>query len=40
MLNRSVTHMLALDDKKLEVFVGGYDAYLKKKAERMALRRR
>ena len=37
MLNRSVTHILALDDKKLEVFVGGYDAYLKKKAERMAL---
>ena len=37
MLNRSVTHILALDDRKLEVFVGGYDAYLKKKAERMAL---
>ena len=37
MLNRSVTHIMALDDKKLEVFVGGYDAYLKKKAERMAL---
>ena len=37
MLNRSVTHVLALDDKKLEVFVGGYDAYLKKKAERYAL---
>lgn len=37
MLNRSVTHILALDDCKLEVFVGGYDAYLKKKAERMAL---
>jgi ATP-binding cassette subfamily F protein 3 len=37
MLNRSVTHILALDDKKLEVFVGGYDAYLKKKAERMSL---
>ncbi|HRK63018.1 MAG TPA: ABC-F family ATP-binding cassette domain-containing protein [Terricaulis sp.] len=37
MLNRSVSHILALDDKKLEVFVGGYDAYLKKKAERMAL---
>ncbi|HRO02035.1 MAG TPA: ATP-binding cassette domain-containing protein, partial [Terricaulis sp.] len=28
MLNRSVSHILALDDKKLEVFVGGYDAYL------------
>ncbi len=37
MLNRSVTHILALDDRKLEVFVGGYDAYLKKKAERIAL---
>ncbi|MGQ0533895.1 MAG: ABC-F family ATP-binding cassette domain-containing protein [Caulobacteraceae bacterium] len=37
MLNRSVTHVLALDDRKLEVFVGGYDAYLKKKAERIAL---
>src|SRR5215470_14725991 len=36
MLNRSVTHVLALDDRKLEVFVGGYDAYLKKKAERFA----
>ncbi|MGE0595911.1 MAG: ABC-F family ATP-binding cassette domain-containing protein [Hyphomonadaceae bacterium] len=37
MLNRSVTHILALDEKRLEVFVGGYDAYLKKKAERIAL---
>ncbi|HVZ99532.1 MAG TPA: ABC-F family ATP-binding cassette domain-containing protein [Caulobacterales bacterium] len=37
MLNRSVTHVLALDDKKLEVHVGGYDAYLKKRAERAAL---
>jgi ATP-binding cassette subfamily F protein 3 len=37
MLNRSVTHVLALDDKKLEIFVGGYDAYLRKRAERMAL---
>lgn len=37
MLNRSVTHILALDEKRLEVFVGGYDAYLKKRAERMAL---
>jgi ATP-binding cassette subfamily F protein 3 len=34
MLNRSVTHVLALDDKKLEIVVGGYDAYLKKRAER------
>jgi ATP-binding cassette subfamily F protein 3 len=37
MLNRSVTHILALDDRKLEIFVGGYDAYLKKKAERLLL---
>jgi ATP-binding cassette subfamily F protein 3 len=37
MLNRSVTHVLALDEKKLEVHVGGYDAYLKKRAERLAL---
>ncbi len=37
MLNRSVTHILALDEKRLEIFVGGYDAYLKKRAERMAL---
>jgi ATP-binding cassette subfamily F protein 3 len=37
MLNRSVTHVLALDECKLEVFVGGYDAYLKKKAERFSL---
>jgi ATP-binding cassette subfamily F protein 3 len=37
MLNRSVTHVMALDERKLEIFVGGYDAYLKKKAERYAL---
>jgi ATP-binding cassette subfamily F protein 3 len=37
MLNRSVTHVLALDDHKLEVHAGGYDAYLKKRAERTAL---
>jgi ATP-binding cassette subfamily F protein 3 len=37
MLNRSVSHVLALDDKKLEVHVGGYDAYLKKRAERASL---
>ncbi len=37
MLNRSVTHILALDDRKLEIFVGGYDAYLKKKADRLLL---
>jgi ATP-binding cassette subfamily F protein 3 len=37
MLNRSVSHVLALDDKKLEIHVGGYDAYLKKRAERASL---
>lgn len=37
MLNRSVTHVLALDERRLEVFVGGYDAYLRRKAERIAL---
>jgi len=36
LLNRSVTHILALADAKLEVFPGGYDAYLKRRAERMA----
>ena len=36
MLNRSVTHVLALDDRKLEIVVGGYDSYLKKRAERFA----
>jgi ATP-binding cassette subfamily F protein 3 len=36
MLNRAVTHVLALHDLKLELHVGGYDAYLKKRAERAA----
>jgi ATP-binding cassette subfamily F protein 3 len=36
MLNRSVTHILALADLKLEVFAGGYDSYLKRRAERAA----
>ena len=36
MLNRSVTHILALADNKLEVHAGGYDNYLKKRAERAA----
>lgn len=37
MLNRSVTHILALADQKLEVHAGGYDTYLKKRAERTAM---
>lgn len=37
MLNRSVTHILALNDQKLELHAGGYDNYLRKRAERMAL---
>lgn len=37
MLNRCVTHTLALADQKLEVHPGGYDLYLRKKAERAAL---
>jgi ATP-binding cassette, subfamily F, member 3 len=36
MLNRSVTHILALDNAKLEVHTGGYDNYLRKRAERAA----
>jgi len=36
MLNRSVTHILALNDLKLELHPGGYDTYLKKRAERAA----
>jgi ATP-binding cassette subfamily F protein 3 len=36
MLNRSVTHILALADLKLEIHPGGYDTYLRKRAERMA----
>jgi ATP-binding cassette subfamily F protein 3 len=34
LLNRSVTHILALADLKLEVHPGGYDNYLAKVAER------
>jgi ATP-binding cassette, subfamily F, member 3 len=37
MLNRSVTHIMALEDAKLEVHAGGYDTYLRKRAERSAL---
>ncbi|MEN9855602.1 MAG: hypothetical protein RL186_54 [Pseudomonadota bacterium] len=37
MLNRSVTHIMALEDSKLEVHAGGYDTYLRKRAERAAL---
>lgn len=37
MLNRCVTHILALDAQKLEVHPGGYDAYLKRRAERATL---
>ncbi len=36
MLNRSVSHILALDAQKLEIHSGGYDNYLRKRAERMA----
>ena len=37
MLNRSVTHIMALEEAKLEVHTGGYDIYLRKRAERAAL---
>jgi ATP-binding cassette, subfamily F, member 3 len=37
MLNRSVTHIMALEDAKLEVHTGGYDIYMRKRAERAAL---
>ncbi len=36
LLNRSVTHILAIEQTKLVVSPGGYDAYLRKKAERSA----
>lgn len=36
LLNRSVSHILALADAKLELFTGGYDAYMKRRAERTA----
>lgn len=37
MLNRSVTHILALEHGKLEIGTGGYDTYLKRRAEKSAL---
>jgi ATP-binding cassette, subfamily F, member 3 len=37
MLNRSVTHILALEEAKLELHTGGYDIYMRKRAERAAL---
>ncbi len=36
-LNASVTHILALENAKLELHPGGYDTYLRKRAERAAL---
>jgi ATP-binding cassette subfamily F protein 3 len=36
LLNRSVTHILALDQTKLVLYPGGYDAYLRRRAERTA----
>lgn len=36
LLNRAVTHTLALQDAKLEIYPGGYDTYLKRRAERTA----
>jgi ATP-binding cassette subfamily F protein 3 len=36
LLNRSVTHILAVDQTKLVVSPGGYDTYLRKRAERHA----
>jgi len=36
LLNRSVTHILALDQCKLSVSPGGYDAWLRRRAERVA----
>jgi ATP-binding cassette, subfamily F, member 3 len=37
MLNRSVTHIMALEEAKLEVHTGGYDTYMRRRAERAAL---
>ena len=34
LLNRSVTHILAVEQTKLVLSAGGYDAYLKRRAER------
>jgi ATP-binding cassette subfamily F protein 3 len=36
LLNRSVTHILAVEQAKLVLNAGGYDAYLKRRAERSA----
>ncbi len=36
LLNRSVTHIMALENLGLSIHAGGYDAYLKKRAERAA----
>jgi ATP-binding cassette, subfamily F, member 3 len=36
LLNRSVTHILAVEQTKLVLSAGGYDAYLKRRAERTA----
>lgn len=37
LLNRSVTHILALDQKKLSVHNGGYDTYARRRAEQARL---
>ncbi|GGY43145.1 ABC-F family ATP-binding cassette domain-containing protein [Parvularcula lutaonensis] len=37
LLNRSVTHTLALDQKKLSVHNGGYDTYARRRAEQARL---
>ncbi len=37
MLDRAVTHVLALDQGKLSLHAGGYSQYLRKRAERTAL---
>jgi len=34
LLNRSVTHILAVENTKLVISVGGYDTYLKRRSER------
>jgi ATP-binding cassette subfamily F protein 3 len=36
LLNRSVTHILAVEQTKLVISAGGYDTYLKRRAERTA----
>ncbi len=36
LLNRSVSHILAVEHTKLVISVGGYDTYLKRRAERTA----